>query len=168
MRPLRCAILFMWAGILCSLSLAGQNDCPPLPELRTAFLGHSTLEQAFESRTLAERHLEGRTGPCAAVINAHRWVSHARSADFEWNPATKLNRLNSGLDSLDALVALHPDLDILKALRLTITGTAPRFLGVNGDWPVDRAATQRLLDTNHWAESPKFSVWMTDLLEQTD
>ena len=95
-------------------------------------------------------------------------MSHARSADFEWNPATKLSRLNTGLDSLDALVALHPDLDILKALRLTITGTAPRFLGVKGDWPEDRAATQRLLDVDHWAESPKFSVWMADLLEQTD
>lgn len=168
MRPPRCAALWLWAGILFSHSLTGQADCPPLAELRTAFLGHGTLQQALDSRALAERHLEGRTGPCATVIAAHRWVSHARSADFEWNPATKLSRLNTGLDSLDALVALHPDLDILKALRLTITGTAPRFLGVNGDWPEDRAATRRLLDADHWAESPKFSVWMADLLEQTD
>ena len=168
MRPPRCAALWLWAGILLSHPVFGQADCPPLTELRTAFLGHGTLQQALDSRVLAERHLEGRTGPCATVIEAHRWVSHARSADFEWNPATKLSRLNTGLDSLDALVALHPDLDILKALRLTITGTAPRFLGVNGDWPEDRAATQRLLDMDHWAESPKFSVWMTDLLEQTD
>ena len=102
------------------------------------------------------------------MINAHRWVSHARSADFEWNPATKLSRLNTGLDSLDALVSLYPELDILKALRLTITGTAPRFLGVDDNWPEDRAATRRLLDDDHWAENPKFSAWMTDLLEQTD
>ena len=168
MRPPRCPALWLWAGILFSHPLFGQADCPPLTELRTAVLGHGTLQQALDSRVLAERHLEDRIGPCATVIEAHRWVSHARSADFEWNPATKLSRLNTGLDSLNALVALHPDLDILKALRLTITGTAPRFLGVNGDWPEDRAATQRLLDVDHWAESPKFSVWMADLLEQTD
>ena len=147
---------------------SGQPTVLPLAELRTAFLGHGTLQQALDSRASPSVTLEGQTGPYATVIEAHRWVSHARSADFEWNPATKLSRLNTGLDSLDALVALHPDLDILKALRLTITGTAPRFLGVNGDWPEDRAATQRLLDVDHWADSPKFSVWMADLLEQTD
>ena len=168
MRPPRCVALWLWVGILLSNPLAGQTDCPPLAELRAAFLDHGTLQQALDSRALAERHLQGQSGPCATVIEAHRWVSHARSADFEWNPATKLNRLNTGLDNLDALVALHPDLDILKALRLTITGTAPRFLGVNGNWPEDRAATQRLLDADHWAECPKFSVWMSDLLEQTD
>ncbi|MEC7114723.1 MAG: hypothetical protein VXW79_07105, partial [Bacteroidota bacterium] len=93
MRPPRCAALWLWAGILFSHPLFGQADCPPLTELRTAFLGHGTLQQALDSRVLAERHLEGRTGPCATVIEAHRWVSHARSADFEWNPATKLSRL---------------------------------------------------------------------------
>lgn len=166
MRPLWCVVFTLCMGL--STLSAQDSPCPALPALRTAFLGHGSLDQAMASKALAESKLDGTEGACRATIEAHRWVSWARSADFEWNPATKLSRLNTGLDSLDALVALHPKLDILKALRLTITGTAPRFLGVNSDWPVDRAATQRLLDADHWAESPKFSVWMADLMEQTD
>lgn len=165
MRPLWCVVFALWMG---PFTVIAQNTaCPALPALRTAFLGHGSLDQALASKALAESKLADADGPCRATIEAHRWVSWARSADFEWNPATKLQRLHSGLDSLNALVSKHPDMDILKALRLSITGTAPRFLGVRDDWPVDRPATQRLLDAGHWAESLKFSAWMADLMEQT-
>ncbi len=166
MRPLRCFVFLLWAGSLPVIGW-GQMPCDALRDLRIAFLDHSSLEQAMKSKSLAESKLEEATGVCATIIEAHRWVSHARSADFESNPATKLKKLNTGLDSLNMLVSKNPQLDILKALRLCITGTAPRFLGVNGDWKTDREATARLLTEGHWKESPKFSEWMRDLMEQT-
>lgn len=156
----------MWASSQAVMGWS-QVKCDALRDLRLAFLDHSSREQAMKSKSLAESQLEDATGLCATVIEAHRWVSLARSADFEWNPATKLKKLNTGLDSLNALVSSNPQLDILKALRLCITGTAPRFLGVNGDWETDRAATERLLADDHWKENPNFSEWMRDLLEQT-
>lgn len=166
MRPLWCFVFFIWAGSLPVIAWS-QTSCNAVHDLRLAFLDHSSLEQAMNSKSLAESKLEDATGLCATVIEAHRWVSLARSADFEWNPATKLKKLNTGLDSLNALVSSNPQLDILKALRLCITGTAPRFLGVYGDWTTDRAATARLLADDHWKEHPNFSEWMRDLLEQT-
>ena len=66
--------------------LSAQTDCPAILSLRTAYLGHSTLEQAMESKALAESFLEDATGECALQIQAHRWVSLARSADFGLNP----------------------------------------------------------------------------------
>ena len=166
MRPLWCFALLLWAGALPAITW-GQLECDALHDLRLAFLDHSSLDQAMNSKSLAESKLDDATGLCATVIKAHVWVSHARSADFEWNPATKLKKLNTGLDSLNALVLINPQLDILKALRLCITGTAPRFLGLNGDWKTDRAATARLLKSDHWIENPKFSDWMRNLMEQT-
>lgn len=167
MRPLRCAALLLWTGLFSTL-LPAQSDCPALLALRTAYLGHSTLEQAMESKALAESFLPDATGECAVCIQAHRWISLARSADFGLNPAGKLSRLNEGLGQLDDLIAQHPDLDILKALRLTVTGTAPRFLSVDEHWKSDLAALRRLLMANHWAKSPKFSAWMSDLAEQIE
>ena len=167
MGPLRCAALLFWTGLFPSL-LSAQSDCPELLALRAAYLGHSTLEQAMESQTLAESFLPDASGECAVQIQAHRWISLARSADFGFNPAGKLSRLNEGLGQLDDLIEQHPDLDILKALRLTVTGTAPRFLAVDEHWQTDLAALRRLLVTDHWAESPKFSAWMSDLAEQIE
>ena len=167
MGPLRCAALLLWTGLLPPILFA-QSDCPALLELRTACLGHSTMEQAMESKALAESFLPEATGECSLHIQAHRWVSLARSADFGFNPAGKLNRLNEGLRQLDNLIEQHPGLDILKALRLTVTGTAPRFLFVDEHWKTDLAALKRLLVADHWAESPKFSAWMSDLAEQIE
>lgn len=145
-----------------------QDECPALRELRAAYLGHSTFDQAMDSKALAEFHLKDANGPCAVVIEAHRWVSLARSADFGINPAGKLSRLNEGLAHLDDLIEANPKLDVLRALRLTITGTAPRWLGIDGDWREDLRALQRLLVADHWSESPKFSAWMADLAEQIE
>lgn len=167
MGPLRCAALLLWTGLFSPL-LSAQTDCPAILALRTAYLGHSTLEQAMESKALAESFLADATGECALQIQAHRWVSLARSADFGLNPAGKLSRLNEGLGQLDDLIDQHPDLDILKALRLTVTGTAPRFLSVDEHWKTDLAALRRLLVVDHWAESPKFSAWISDLAEQIE
>lgn len=167
MGPLRCAVLLLWMG-LSSHFVPAQSDCQALLQLRTAYLGHSTLDQAMESKALAESLLPGASGKCAVQIQAHRWVSLARSADFGFNPAGKLSRLNEGIDALDDLIEQHPDLDILKALRLSVTGTAPRFLAVDENWKEDLAAMQRLLAVDYWAESPKFSAWMSDLAEQIE
>jgi hypothetical protein len=167
MGPLRCLALLL-RTVLYSSVLFAQPDCPALQALRTAYLGHSTLEQAMESKALAESFLPKATGECAVYIQAHRWISVARSADFGFNPAGKLSRLNEGLGQLDDLIEQHPDLDILKALRLTVTGTAPRFLSVDEHWKSDLAALKRLLVADHWAESPKFSAWMSDLAEQIE
>ena len=156
-----------WLLVLGSWTASvAQVPCDALLELRTAYLGHSTLQQAMDSKALAESHLAGATGNCAVGIEAHRWVSLARSADFGLNPAGKLSRLNEGLAELDDLVAQHPNLDVLRALRLSVTGTAPRWLGIDDDWNADLDALQRLLVAEHWAESPKFSAWMADLAEQ--
>lgn len=165
MRPVWWALLLLLAGVA---PIPSQPPCPELKTMRQALMAHGSLAQARQSEVLAQELISTVSGDCAIVLRAHRWVSHARAADFEWNPATKLKLLHTGLDSLNALVDNHPDLDILRALRLTITGTAPRFLGVDDDWPGDRNATRRLIAADHWAESPKFSAWMEDLLEQTN
>lgn len=160
--------LLLFAGATAIAPVAAQTDCPALPELRSAYLGHSTFEQAMDSKALAESLLSGATGDCAVVVEAHRWVSLARSADFGLNPAGKLSRLNEGLGHLDELIDTHPHLEVLRALRLTVTGTAPRWLAVDEAWQEDLAALRRLLRANHWAESPKFSAWMSDLAEQIE
>jgi hypothetical protein len=144
----------------------GQEDCGRLRELRTAFMDHSTLEQAEETERLAMVFLESASGDCALLIEAHRWVSLARSADFGFNPATKLQRLNAGLKGLDALIMRRPDLKVIQALRLSITGTAPRFLGVDDHWAADLAALQQLLQAKHWKDNAPYTAWMRDLAKQ--
>ncbi len=159
-----------WSMLLCAWlgGLAAQAPCDALHPLRMAYLDHSTFEQAEETENLALTALTEATGRCAVLIEAHRWVSHARSADFGWNPRQKFSRLNTGLDQLDALVEAHPKDDVLRALRLSITGTAPRWLRLEQDWREDLAALRRLLAMDHWAESPKFSAWMSNLAEQIE
>ena len=57
----------------------------------------------------------------------------------------------------------HPELDVLRAHRLSVTGKAPRFLGGDTHWKEDALATIAVSKSDFWAESPKFSEWMVEL-----
>ena len=160
------AVLLVTFSMALVQEMAPQDPCESLHDLRMLFLDHSTLEQAQEAEIAALELLATAPEECAPLIEAHRWMSLARSADFGLNPASKLSRLNSGLNKLDSLVLRHPNLDELKAIRLSVTGTAPRFLGVGDHWATDRKALSRLLKANHWARSPKYAEWMMELAEQ--
>lgn len=162
----KVAVLLVTFNMALGQGTAPQDHCEGLHALRMLFLDHSTLEQAKNAENTALELLATAPEKCAPLIEAHRWVSLARSADFGFNPASKLSRLNSGLNKLDSLVLRHPNLDELKALRLSVTGTAPRFLGVGEHWATDRKAVNRLLESNHWARSPKYAEWMMELAEQ--
>jgi len=139
--------------IALSMLTAQGQSCPELAELRTRFLEHGTYKKTAGTA-------------CRPVITAHRWISRARSADFGWDPMAKLTRFNDGVNRLDSLVDAHPGEDIYRALRLSVTGTAPRFLGADTHWAEDAEAVFRVSNTDFWAESPKFSEWMTDLAQE--
>ena len=133
-----------------------------------AYLDHSTLEQAEESKALARTALTDATGECALQIQAHRWVSLARSADFGLNPRRKIEPTQDRIGPTRQALVERPEDDV-KALRLSITGTAPRFLSASiSTGGTDLAALRRLLAMDHWAESPKFSAWMSNLAEQIE
>ena len=149
-----------------TLPVCGQWPCDALHALRAGFMCHSTFHQAEDTEKLTIELASSASGDCKTLIDAHRWVSLARSADFGFNPATKLQRLNAGLKGLDQLIVERPDLLEIQALRLSITGTAPRFLGVDDDWETDLAALQRLLANAHWKNAPLYSEWMRDLAKQ--
>lgn len=172
MRRSHARLLAVWTGCFLATPSTGQTHCEGLLPLRAAFMKHSTMEQALQTEADAVEWLntldEKTPVECRVAIEAHRWVSLARSADFGWNPAQKLARLNQGLGGLDSLSQAHPDLDVVRALRLSVTGTAPRFLGIDDQWENDLLALRRLLMKNHWQESPTFSEWMRDLAEQIE
>lgn len=161
-RGVSLAVLSALSMACAAPSLLSQN-CPALQDLRGRFLDHSTFDQAVASEQAAQRALQDATPVCLPYIEAHIWVSHARSADFGWNMADRLMRFKKGISVLDSLVLAHPQDDVLKALRLSVSGTAPRFLGADTFWKEDVAATKRVLSTRFWAESPKFSEWMETL-----
>jgi len=152
--------------IALSMLKAQGQSCPELAELRTRFLEHGTYKQAQETEQLAAAAWKTAGTACRPVITAHRWISRARSADFGWDPMAKLTRFNDGVNRLDSLVDAHPGEDIYRALRLSVTGTAPRFLGADTHWAEDAEAVFRVSNTDFWAESPKFSEWMTDLAQE--
>lgn len=164
--PLGRGISLAALSALCVLFVAPSlfsQTCPELHDLRTRFLDHSTFDQAVASEQAAQRAIQGAAPACLPYIEAHVWVSRARSADFGWNMADRLMRFKKGISVLDSLVLAHPEDDVLKALRLSVSGTAPRFLGADTFWEEDAAATKRVLNTRFWAESPKFQEWMETL-----
>ncbi|MBL6645493.1 MAG: hypothetical protein ISP55_03485 [Flavobacteriales bacterium] len=161
-RGISLAVLAALCMLFVAPSLFSQT-CPELHGLRTRFLDHSTFNQAVASEQAAQRAIQGAAAACLPYIEAHIWVSHARSADFGWNMADRLMRFKKGMSVLDSLVLAHPEDDVLKALRLSVSGTAPRFLGADTFWEEDAAATKRVLNTRFWAESPKFQEWMETL-----
>lgn len=152
--------------ILGFLGDAQGQSCPELADLRTRFMDHSTYEQAVETEQRAAELWKTAKPACRPLIGAHRWISHARSADFGWAPMAKLTRFNAGVNRLDSIVEAHPEEDIYRALRLSVTGTAPRFLGADTHWAEDAEATLRVSHTKFWAESPEFSKWMIDLARE--
>lgn len=161
-RGISLAALSAWCVLCASPSLLGQ-PCPELLALRRNLLNHSTFNQAVESQQSAERAIQSAAPDCLPYVEAHIWVSHTRSADFGWNMADRLMRFKKGMSVLDSLVLAHPNDDVLKALRLSVSGSAPRFLGADTFWQEDAEATKRVLSTPFWAESPKFSEWMENL-----
>lgn len=156
----RMAVLTM--AILFTPLLQGQ-PCPELMPLRSMFMDHSTLEQAEASERMAVRAMQTCPEPCRPVVEAHRWASHARTADFGLNMMDRWNRFNHAVAQLDSLVKAHPELDVLRAHRLSVTGKAPGFLGGDTHWREDARATIAVSQTDFWAESPKFSEWMVQL-----
>ena len=156
----RMAVLTM--AILFTPLLQGQ-PCPELMPLRSMFMDHSTLEQAEASERMAVRAMQTCPEPCRPVVEAHRWASHARTADFGLNMMDRWNRFNHAVAQLDSLVKAHPELDVLRAHRLSVTGKAPRFLGGDTHWKEDALATIAVSKSDFWAESPKFSEWMVQL-----
>ena len=152
--------------IAMSTSAAQGQSCPELAELRTRFMDHGTYKQAVETEQYAVALGKTADAACQPLITAHRWISHTRSADFGWDPMSKLTRFNDGVARLDSLVDAHPEEDIYRALRLSVTGTAPRFLGADTHWAEDAEAVFRVSNTHFWAESPKFSEWMIDLAHE--
>lgn len=138
------------------------QECPPLIGLRTLFLDHVSKEQALKSEQVAREHLTGVQGDCAVLVECHMWASHMRAADFGFDVPDKYARFNRGIAKMDSLVRTHPDLEALRALRMGVTASAPRFL-VDGDGlKADAEAAIRVSKTDFWAESPKFSAWMTE------
>lgn len=150
----------MFAGFL--LSANGQT-CPELDGLRSRFLDHGTYDQAMETADYAAQLWPDASEECRPYVEAHQWISHARSADFGWDMLGRLTRFNDGIARLDSLVAAHPGDDVLCALRLSVSGTAPRFLGADAHWAQDAEAAIRVSTTDFWVESPKFSAWMVEL-----
>ena len=157
------------------LRLAGRSGCP-------SPFGQAALHPLRMDRLPRPQHFgagrgNGEAGP-DRLDRSHRSVRTAHRGTplglpcpqcrFRVESPTKFSRLNTGLDQLDALVEAHPEDDVLRALRLSITGTAPRWLRLDQDWPEDLSALRRLLAMDHWAESPKFSAWMSNLAEQIE
>ncbi len=151
------AILFSFP-----LLMRGQ-PCHELLPLRAMFMDHGTFEQAEASELRALDALQTCPADCRPVVEAHRWASHARTADFGLNMMGRWQRFNLAVAKLDSLVSAHPDMDVLRAHRLSVTGKAPRFLGADTHWMMDAEATVAVANTDFWAESPQFSEWMSEL-----
>lgn len=144
----------------------GQT-CPSLIDLRVRFMDHSTFEQAVESERAASKAAKTADPDCALYCEAHQWVSFSRAADFGWNMAERYTRFKKGMSKLDSLVNTHPDDNALRALRLSVSGTAPRFLGEDTHWEADANAVMEVSETDFWAKSPIFSEWMSELAAST-
>jgi hypothetical protein len=157
---LRSALLA--AFFTCSQWAAAQ-PCAALEDLRSMFMKHSTFEQAEDSERAAIGALQVTSESCRPYVEAHRWVSYCRAADFGWNVAERYQRFKGGMAQLDSLVGAHPGDDILCALRLSVSGTAPQFLGADSDWKTDAQAALRVSKTSFWSENPAFLDWMADL-----
>lgn len=153
-----CALLLMQGGAF------GQS-CECLESLRVRFLDHSTFDQAIESEQAAQQAVQEGPAKCARYCEAHRWVSHTRAADFGWNMAERYSRFKKGMSKLDSLVDADPNDNVLRSLRLSVSGTAPRFLGEDTHWEGDARAVLTTSTTGFWAESPEFSEWIVELAE---
>lgn len=149
-----------------SMLTAQGQSCPELANLRARFMDHGSYEQAQETEQLAANLSQTVEAACRPLLTAHRWISRARAADFGWDPMAKLTRFNEGVSRLDSLVDAHPGEDIYRALRLSVTGTAPRFLGADTHWAEDAEAVFRVSTSGFWSESPKFSEWMVELAQE--
>ena len=129
------------------------------------FMDHSTFEQAVESERAASKACQdSRPADCAAIVRHTKWVSYSRAADFGWNMAERYTRFKKGMSKLDSLVNTHPDDNALRALRLSVSGTAPRFLGEDTHWEADAKAVMEV--SEHRTSGPKapiFSEWMSEL-----
>ena len=142
---------------------ASAQACPNLEDLRVRFLDHSTFKQAVESEEAARRSAKAGTPDCAVYCEAHQWISHTRAADFGWNMAERYSRFKKGMAKMDSLVNSNPSDPVLQALRLSVSGTAPRFLGEDTHWESDARAVVTVTASNFWAASPAFSEWMSEL-----
>lgn len=168
---LTIALLTACAVMLTPIHAAGQS-CENLTDLRTRFLEHGTFDQAVDSEQAAQRASQSASPECAVYCEAHQWVSYTRAADFGWNMAERYSRFKKGMAKMDSLVNTDPNDAVLRALRLSVSGTAPRFLGEDTHWEADAKAVKTLSATRFWEASPEFAKWMSelaaDILQQID
>ena len=165
------AVLLTACALLLAQSSWGQS-CNDLTDLRVRFLEHGTFKQAIESEEAAQRASTTSSPECALYCEAHQWVSYTRAADFGWNMAERYSRFKKGMAKMDSLVNTDPNDAVLRSLRLSVSGTAPRFLGEDTHWEADAKADMQVSQTNFWEASPEFSKWISDLaadiLQQLD
>lgn len=163
-RGLTTAVLTTCAVLLMQGSAWGQS-CDLLLELRVRFMDHSTFDQAIESEQAAQQASQEGPAECIRYCEAHKWVSHTRAADFGWNMAERYTRFKKGMSKLDSLVNTDPNDNVLRSLRLSVSGTAPRFLGEDTHWEEDAKAVLKTSTTSFWEESPDFADWISELAE---
>jgi hypothetical protein len=165
------AVFLTVSAVLMAQSSWGQS-CVNLTDLRVRFMEHGTYKQAIESEEAALRASKTASPECAVYCEAHQWVSYTRAADFGWNMAERYSRFKKGMAKLDSLVNTAPNDAVLRSLRLSVSGTAPRFLGEDTHWEADAKAVVQVSQTNFWEASPEFSKWISDLsadiLQQLD
>ncbi|MBI1267393.1 MAG: hypothetical protein GC193_08195 [Cryomorphaceae bacterium] len=92
-----------------------------------------------------------------AVVRAYRGCAIAMSAEYSFNPFTKLSRFTEGKDLIESAVAAKPTDPEIRFLRLGVQIFAPGFLNYNDQITADTKVIVGAITKNHWSASPDFN-----------
>lgn len=139
----------MWLTILLLLA-----SSPNASEINTArYLYFSATDE--ESTLTFLNHCQTSDSK-NALFQAYRGCALAMSAEYSYNPITKLSRFNDGKDLIEQAVTKNPSEPEIRFLRLGVQTFAPGFLNYNNDVNADVAVIMTALKNGYWNGSPDF------------
>jgi hypothetical protein len=140
----------MWITILLTLATFSPNS--EINSFRSLYF----LANCEDS---TERFLDhcNSSNSTDAVVLAYKGCAIAMSAEYSFNPFTKLSRFNEGKDLIENAVAAKPADPEIRFLRLGVQIFAPGFLNYNGQISADTKIIVGAVKDKHWSSSPDFN-----------
>jgi hypothetical protein len=103
---------------------------------KDSLLNHFSLLGASEKHVREVQKLS--RGSADPVYQAYYYAAEMASANYVFNPVSKLSLFNKGKDKLESLVRSYPDHFEIRFIRYAVQLKAPSFLGYNKHLQSDR------------------------------
>lgn len=149
----------MWIALLLSITMLSSNS--EINTFRSLYFSANCEDstEKFLNHCNASKSKD-------ALTQAYKGCAVAMSAEYSYNPFTKLSRFNEGKELIEASIAAKPTDPEIRFLRLGVQIFAPGFLNYNDQIATDTQLVMRAVKDKHWQNAPDFNAKVIAFLKK--